>query len=158
MVEHYLLKMFYWYLLLGNFVICFWINLVFKIAFDTFLVLTWSCLFWVNSVYLTWSACFIKGQYWYLLLGNFVFVFGYLVFKIAFDTCFSFDLICLFWVNSIVILFQQEVLFNWFDIKIFGWTLSIQVVLLISFCFCNLFLNQDFYFWFLVLTWLPVFG
>ena len=36
--------MFHWYLLVGNFVICFWINLVFEIAFDT--------CFWI------WSACF----------------------------------------------------------------------------------------------------
>ena len=55
LVEHYPLKMFHWYLLVGNFVICFWINLVFKIAFDTCFVFDFICLFWVNSVYLLWG-------------------------------------------------------------------------------------------------------
>ena len=179
MVEYYLSKMFHWYLLLGNFVICFWINLVLKIAFDTCFSFDLICLFWVNSVYLlycisrnfcigvdikfdiwlniicsrwllisfarkfcnlfldqfgfwellthvlvlTWSVCFgsivficyvfqqevllngvdifdiwLKIFHWYLLLGNFVICFWInLVFKIfTFDTCFSFDLICLF--------------------------------------------------------------
>ena len=50
-------------------------------------------------------------------------------------------------------------------VLIFGWTLSVKDILLISFArkFCNLFLNQfgfqDFYFWdVLVLTWSVCFG
>ena len=50
-------------------------------------------------------------------------------------------------------------------VLIFGWTLSVKDILLISFArkFCNLFLNQfgfqDFYFWHvLVLTWSAYFG
>ena len=46
----------FWYLLVGNFVICFWINLVLNIAFDTCSVFDLICQFWVNSVYL--SCCF----------------------------------------------------------------------------------------------------
>ena len=176
MVEHYLLKMFHWYLLLGNFVICFWINLVLKIAFDTYSVFDLICLFWVNSVYLLY--CFsrkffsigidikvwyliehylLKMFHWYLLVGNFVICFWInLVLKIAFDTYSVFDLICLF--GSIVFICyivsagssSQLVLIL---SLIFGWILSIQDVSLISFArkFCNLFLNQfgfeDFYFW-----------
>ena len=125
MVEHYLLKIFHWYLLLGNFVICFWINLVLKIfTFDTCFSFDLICLFWVNSVYLLY--CFsrkffsigidikvwylvehylLKMFHWYLLLGNFVICFWInLVFEIAFDTYSVFDLICLFWVNSVYLL------------------------------------------------------
>ena len=43
------------YLLVGNFVICFWINLVLNIAFDTCSVFDLICLFWINSVYLLCS-------------------------------------------------------------------------------------------------------
>ena len=144
MVEHYLLKIYYWYLLLGNFVICFWINLVFKIfTFDTCFSFDLMCLFWVNSVYLLY--CFsrkffsigidikvwylvehylLKMFHWYLLLGNFVICFWInLVLKIAFDTCFSFDLMCLFWVNSVYLLycFSRKFFSIGIDIKFDIW-------------------------------------
>ena len=48
----------HWYLLVGNFVICFWINLVLKIAFYTCFVFDLICLFWVNSIYL--SCCYSR--------------------------------------------------------------------------------------------------
>ena len=143
-VEHYLLKIFYWYLLVGNFVICFWINLVFKIfTFDTCFSFDLICLFWVNSVYLLY--CFsrkffsigidikvwylveyylLKMFHWYLLLGNFVICFWInLVFEIDFDTCFSFDLICLFWVNSVYLLccFSRKFFSIGIDIKFDIW-------------------------------------
>ena len=123
MVEYYLFKMFHWYLLVRNFVICFWINLVFEIAFHTCFVFDLICLFWVNSIYL--SCCYssnfsigfdikfwylvehylFKMFHWYLLVGNFVICFWInLVFEIAFHTCFVFDLICLFLVNSFYLL------------------------------------------------------
>ena len=112
-VEHYLFKMFHWYLLVGNFVICFWINLVFEIAFDTCFVFDLICLFWVNSVYLL--CCFSRKFFSILSL-------------------------------------------------IFGWTLCVKYVSLISFGrkFCNLFLDQfgfRNYFWYvLFLTWSACFG
>ena len=124
MVEHYLFKMFHWYRLVGNFVICFWINLVLNIAFDTCSVSDLICLFWVSSIYLL--CCFrrkffsigidikfdiwfeyypFKMFHWYRLVGNFVICFWInLVFEIAFHTCSVFDLICLFWVNSVYLL------------------------------------------------------
>ena len=114
LVEHYLFKMFHWYLLVGNFVICFWINLFFKIAFHTHFLFDLICLFWVNSVYLL--CCFSRKFFSILSL-------------------------------------------------IFGWTLSVQDVSLISFGrkFCNLFLDQfgfRTYFWYLFCFWLdlPVLG
>ena len=139
MVEHYLSKMFHWYLLLGNFVICFWINLVFKIfTFDTCFSFDLICLFWVNSVYLLYcisrNFCIgvdirvwylvehylFKMIHWYLLLGNFVICFWInLVFKIfTFDTFFSFDLMCLFWINSVYLLccFSRKFFSIGFDI------------------------------------------
>ena len=137
MVEHYLFKMFHWYLLLGNFVICFWINLVFEIAFDTCFSFDLMCLFWVNSVYLLYcisrNFCIgidIKFDIWLniicsrwfigIFVGNFVICFWInLVFKIfTFDTFFSFDLICLFWVNSVYLLccFSRKFFSIGFDI------------------------------------------
>ena len=59
MVEYYLFKMFHWYLLVGNFVICFWINLVFEIAFHTRFVFDLICPFWINSIYL--SSCYSRN-------------------------------------------------------------------------------------------------
>ena len=108
--------MFHWYLLVGNFVICFWINLVFEIAFDICSVLNLICLFWVNSVYLL--CCFSRKFFWVgfdikLIFGwtlsvkDFVICFSIkLVFEIAFDICFVFNLICLFW----------EVPLNWWHV------------------------------------------
>ena len=158
--------------LLGNFVICFWINLVFKIfTFDTCFSFDLICLFWVNSVYLLY--CFsrkffsigidikvwylvehflLKMFHWYLLPENFVICFWInLVLKIAFDTYSVFDLICLF--GSIVFICyivsagssSQLVLIL---SLIFGWTLSVKDVSLVSFArkFCNLLLDQ-FGFW-----------
>ena len=43
--------MIHWYLLVGNFVICFWINLVFEIVFQTCLVFDLICLFWVKCLF-----------------------------------------------------------------------------------------------------------
>ena len=57
-VEHYLLNMFHWYLLVGNFVIYFWINLVFEITFDTCFIFDLISLFWINNVYLL--CCFSR--------------------------------------------------------------------------------------------------
>ena len=114
MVEHYLFKMFHWYLLVRNFVICFWINLVFEIAFHT---------------------------------------------------CFVFDLICLFLVISIYLLCCFRRKFFSILTLIFGWTLSVQDVSLISFGrkFCNLFFESIWFSRFLlthvlVLTWSACFG
>ena len=72
--------MFHWYLLVGNFVICFWINLVFKI------------------VVLTWSACF----------GSIVFI----CYVVSAGSS-----------SQLVLLLTL----------IFGWTLSVKDVSLISF-------------------------
>ena len=157
MVEHYLFKMFHWYRLVGNFVICFWINLVFKIAFDTCSVFDLICLFWVNSVYLL--CCFtrkffsielwylvehylFKMFHWYLLVGNFV---------ICFWINLDFKIVVLTWsACSGSIVFICYVVSAWTSSQlvlilslIFGWTLSVQDVSLISFGrkFCNLFLD-----------------
>ena len=46
--------------LVGNFVICFWINLVFEIAFHTHFVFDLICLFLVNSVYL---LCWFRRKF-----------------------------------------------------------------------------------------------
>ena len=118
MVEHYLFKMFHWYRLVGNFVICFWINLVFEIALIHVLFLTWSACFgsivficyvvsagsssqlvliltlifgWILSVQDV-SLISFGRKFCYLFLDQF-----------GFQDC-SFDLICLFWVNSFYLL------------------------------------------------------
>ena len=53
-------RCFDWYLLVGNFVIWFWINLVLNIVFDTCFVFHLICLFWVNSVYL---LCWFRRKF-----------------------------------------------------------------------------------------------
>ena len=148
--------MFHWYLLVGNFVICFGINLVFEITFDTCFVFDLICLFWVNSFYLL--CCFsrkffsilycysvwylveyylFKMFHWYLLVGNFVICFWInLVLNIAFDTCFVFNLICLFWVNSVYLL-------CWFRRKFFSIGIDINfdiwLNIIYSRCFIDIF-------------------
>ena len=87
-----------------------------------------------------------------------------LVFEIAFHTCFVFDLICLFLVNSVYLLCCFSRKFFSILSLVFGWTLSVQDVSLISFGrkFCNFFESI----WFsrlllthvLVLTWSACFG
>ena len=56
LVEHYVFKMFHWYLLVGNFVIFLGLIWFLEIAFDTCSVFDLICQFWVNSVYLL--CCF----------------------------------------------------------------------------------------------------
>ena len=75
------------------------------------------------------------------------------------------DLICLFWVNSVYLLCCFSRKFFSILSLIFGWTLSVQDVLLISFGrkFCNLFLDQfgfEYCFWYMFCFWLdlPVLG
>ena len=151
-------KMFHWYLLVGNFVICFWINFVFKIVvltlsacfgsivFICYVVSTWtsSQLVLILSLIFGWtlsvqdvSLISFGRKFCYFFWIN-------LVFEITFDTCCSFDLICLFW--SIV--FICYVVSAWTSSQlvlilslIFSWTLSVQDVSLISFGrkFCILF-------------------
>ena len=123
--------------MVGNFVICFWINLVFKIAFDTCSVFDLICLFWVNSVYLL--CCFsmkffsigiaINFDIWLNIIYSrcFIDIFGrkfcYLFLdQFGFQDC-SFDLICLFWVNSFYLLccFSMNFFSIGIDIKFDIW-------------------------------------
>ena len=185
MVEHYLFKMFHWYLLVGNFVICFWINLVLNIAFDTCSVFDLIYLFWVNSVYLL--CCFRRkffsilslifgwilsvqkislisfgrkfcnlffGSIWFLrLLLTHVLV-------LTWSACFG-SIVFICYVVSAGSSSQLVLILS----LIFGWTLSVQDVSLISFGrkFCNLFLDQfgfEYCFWYMFCFWLdlPVLG
>ena len=185
LVEHYLLKIFYWYLLLGNFVICFWINLVFKIfTFDTCFSFDLMCLFWVNSVYLLYcisrNFCIgvdIKFDIWLniicsrwfigIFVGNFVICFWInLVLKI-----FTFDTYSSFWLDLLVfgsIVFICYVVSAWSSsqlVLIFGWTLPVKDILLISFArkFCNFGIGSIWFLrllliYILFLTWCVCFG
>ena len=147
MVEHYVFKMFHWYLLVGNFVICFWINLVFEIAFDTCFVFDLICLFLVNSVYLL--CCFSRKFFSILTL-----IFGWTLCvqdvslisfgrkfcnlfldQFGFQDC-SFDLICLFWVNSFYLLccFSMNFFLIGIDIKFDIW-----LNIMCSRCFIDIF-------------------
>ena len=137
MVEHYLFKMFHWYLLVGNFVICFWINLVFKIAFDTCSVFDWSACFgsivFICYVVSAWTSSqlvlilsLIFG--WTLSIQDVSLIsfgrkFCYLFLdQFGFQDC-SFDLICLFWVNSFYLLccFSMNFFSIGIDIKFDIW-------------------------------------
>ena len=150
MVEHYLFKMFHWYHLVGNFVICFWINLVFKIV-----VLTWSACFG-SIVFICYVVSAGSSSQLVLILSL---IFGWtlsvqdvslisfgrkfcyffwinLVFEITFDTCFSFDLICLFWVNSVYLLCCFNMKFFSFGIDI---KFDIWLNIICSRCFIDIF-------------------
>ena len=121
--------------------------------------------FWLNIIKMFhWILISFGRKFCNLFLDQFGF-------RDCFDTCFVFDLICLFWVNSIYLLCcyvvsegssSQLVLIL---TLIFGWTLSVQDVSLISFGrkFCNLFLDQFGFqdcFWYMFCFWLdlPVLG
>ena len=153
--------MFHWYSLVGNFVICFWINLVFKIV-----VLTWSACFgsivficyvvsawtssqlvWILSLIFGWTlsvqdvslisfgrkfCCFFFGSIWFLrLLLTHVLV-------LTWSACFG-SIVFICYVVSEGSSSQLVLILR----LIFGWTLSVQDVSLISFGrkFCNLFLD-----------------
>ena len=129
--------MFHWYLLVGNFVICFWINLVFKIAFDTCSVFDLICLFgsivFICYVVSAWTSSqlvlilsLIFG--WTLSIQDVSLIsfgrkFCYLFLdQFGFQDC-SFDLICLFWVNSFYLLccFSMNFFSIGIDIKFDIW-------------------------------------
>ena len=115
--------MFHWYLLVGNFVFCFGINLVLRLLFIHVLFLTWSACFgsivFICYVVSAWTSSqlvlilsLIFG--WTLSVQDvslisfgrkFCNFFGSIWFWDAFDTCFSFDLICQFGVNSVYLLY-----------------------------------------------------
>ena len=171
MVEHYLFKMFHWYLLVGNFVICFWSRkllliicfwldlpvlgqccLVFQLVLILTLIFGWTLS--VQDV-LTWSACFgsivficyvVSAGSSSQLVLILSLIFGWILsvqdvslisfgrkfcnlfldqfgFEIAFDTCSVFDLICLFWVNSVYLLccFSRKFFSIGIDIKFDIW-------------------------------------
>ena len=118
MVEYYLFKMFHWYRLVGNFVICFWINLVFEIALIHVLFLTWSACFG-SIVFICYVVSAGSSSQLVLIL---TLIFGWILSvqdvslisfgrkfcnlfldQFGFQDC-SFDLICLFWVNSFYLL------------------------------------------------------
>ena len=113
------------------------------------LVLILSLIFgWTLSIQDV-SLISFGRKFCYLFLDQFGFQ------DCSFDTCSVFDLICLFWVNSFYLLccfsmFICYVVSAWSSSQlvlilslIFGWTLSVQDVSLISFGrkFCNLFLD-----------------
>ena len=150
MVEYYLFKMFHWYLLVGNFVICFWINLVFKIV-----VLTWSACFG-SIVFICYVVSAGSSSQLVLIL---TLIFGWILsvqdvslisfgrkfcnlfldqfgFWDCFDTCSVFDLICLFWVNSVYLLccFSRKFFSIGIDIKFDIW-----LNIICSRCFIDIF-------------------
>ena len=119
MVEYYLFKMFHWYRLVGNFVICFWINLVLRLLLIHVLFLTWSACFG-SIVFICYVVSAGSSSQLVLIL---TLIFGWILSvqdvslisfgrkfcnlfldQFGFDTCSVFDLICLFWVNSIYLL------------------------------------------------------
>ena len=115
--------MFHWYLLVGNFVIFFGLIWFSRLLLIHVLFLTWSACFG-SIVFICYVVSAGSSSQLVLILSL---IFGWtlsvqdvslisfsrkfcnffwidLVFEITFDTCFSFDLICLFWVNSVYLL------------------------------------------------------
>ena len=160
MVEYYLFKMFHWYRLVGNFVICFWINLVFEIALIHVLFLTWSACFgsivficyvvsagsssqlvliltlifgWILSVQDV-SLISFGRKFCYLFLDQF----GFEIVVLTWSACFG-SIVFICYVVSAGSSSQLVLILT----LIFGWTLSVQDVSLISFGrkFCKLFLD-----------------
>ena len=156
--------MFHSYILVRNFVICFWINLVFEIAFHTCFVFDLICLFWVNSVYLL--CCFSRKFFsilslifgWTLSVQDVSFIYFSRKFCNLFLDQFGFRILLL--INVLFLTWSAcfgSIVFICYVVSegsssqlvliltlIFGWILSIQDVSLISFGrkFCNLFLDQ----------------
>ena len=163
MVEHYLFKMFHSYLLVGNFVICFWINLVFEIAFDKCSVFGLICLFGV-ILFICYVVSAGSSSQLVLILSL---IFGWIlsiqdVSLILFGRKFCNLILDQFGFEDIHVLFLTwsacfgSIVFICYVVSegsssqlvliltlIFGWILSVQDVSLISFGrkFCNLFLD-----------------
>ena len=64
MFEYYLLKMLHGYVLVGHFVIYFWIYLVFEMAFDTYFVFDLICLFWLIVFISCFTVCCVPKCGW----------------------------------------------------------------------------------------------